>query len=91
VYAATGCGVPVLFAGVGAAHELVAREGLGWVADHDVDAVADAMDAAVAGAGAPDAEHLVAWTAEHASLSAVTRAAVDDVVARVRRALDPSA
>src|SRR5690606_34170575 len=47
VYAAAACGTPVVFAGAGPARDLVAAGDLGVVVDHDVDAVAAAMLAAL--------------------------------------------
>ena len=82
IYAATGCGTPVVFAGVGASRQLVRDEGLGWAVDHDPVAVADAMDAAASGP-VPEADHLVAWTAANASLDAACRAAAAAVLERV--------
>jgi glycosyltransferase involved in cell wall biosynthesis len=82
IYAATGCGTPVVFAGVGASRTLVGEQSLGWAVDHDPVAVADAMDAAVAGE-APAPDHLVAWTAAHASLDAACRSAVEAVLERL--------
>ena len=82
VYAATACGVPVIFAGPGATKDLVERHGLGWATAHSPQAVADAMDAAVlhAPAGAPDPRALVAWTREHASLRTAADSAVRSVL-----------
>ncbi|MEO7131080.1 MAG: glycosyltransferase family 4 protein [Dermatophilaceae bacterium] len=80
VYAATGCGTPVIFAGPGAARRLVTQEHLGWGVDHDPEAVSAAMDLALARAATagtePSAEHLVRWTAANASLRARARTAV---------------
>lgn len=83
MYAATGCGVPVIFAGRGASEQLVRSEGLGWVADHSAEAVAEVMDQAVAGAGRPSAQHLVGWTERNASLLAKARRAAEIVLARI--------
>jgi glycosyltransferase involved in cell wall biosynthesis len=73
IYAATACGVPVIFAGTGASRELVMAEQLGWAPDYNTDAVALAMASATALGGHGRAEkvcHLVDWTRAHASLSA---------------------
>ncbi|AKT50871.1 glycosyltransferase [Arsenicicoccus sp. oral taxon 190] len=83
MYAATGCGIPVIFAGQGASEELVRSEALGWVSPHDPDAVADALDAAVTGSGRPDPEHLVAWTEANASLVAKARVAAEAILDRI--------
>ena len=89
IYAATGCGTPVIAAGDGAATELVARENLGWAAAYTVAAVREAMDQAAAQRGDSEsvrsatAECLRAWTAANASLAAKADAARADVVARL--------
>jgi hypothetical protein len=82
VYAATACGVPVIFSGEGATRTLVQEHGLGWATPHSPEAVADAMDAAVdpTRTGSPDPDSLVAWTREHASLRAAADAAVRSVL-----------
>jgi hypothetical protein len=79
VYAATACGTPAMFAGRGAGTELVEANRLGWSVDHDVDGVAKAMAEALSGAPwSPDERaRLVAWTREHASLTAVSQAAAE--------------
>ena len=77
IYAATACGTPVIFSGQGASAELVTDAQLGWAVGYDAASVADAMDAATAQAtSAEHREHLVGWTAAHASLSSAARAAV---------------
>ncbi|HYN68147.1 MAG TPA: glycosyltransferase family 4 protein [Ornithinibacter sp.] len=76
IYAATGCGTPVVFAGVGAGRELVVGHGLGWAPGYDVEAVAEAMCRALDQPDPGDASvRLSAWTEEHASLRAAARAA----------------
>jgi glycosyltransferase involved in cell wall biosynthesis len=84
VYAATACGVPVIFAGTGAGHQLVATERLGWAVDHTDDAVAAAMTAALTEPRWSEEERarLVAWTRDNASLAAVSRAAAQQLVER---------
>lgn len=85
LFAALGTGTPVVHAGVGAAADLVREHELGWVADHDVDAVAAAMIAALR---APDSEHersrRAAWVAEHRSLAAAAERAAAVVVEAAR-------
>lgn len=81
IYAATGCGTPVVFAGVGASAELVASQGLGWAVDHDAASVAAALAEAASGVR-PDAGHLVSWTEDNASLVAACRSAVEAVLDR---------
>ena len=73
VYAATACGVPVIFAGAGAGQRLVADERLGWAVAHDPAAVASAMKDALDGGPWPEAERerLVQWTLDNASLASV--------------------
>jgi glycosyltransferase involved in cell wall biosynthesis len=85
IYAATGCGTPVVFAGKGASHDLVTAEALGWSPGYTDDAVAAAMDDAVSGADRPDRDHLVRWTVENASLAAAAAAAVAAVEERIPR------
>lgn len=83
VYAATACGTPALFAGRGAGNALVEGDRLGWSVDHDIDAVAKAMSEALGGPvwSAEERERLVAWTRDHASLTAVSRAAAEALLA----------
>jgi glycosyltransferase involved in cell wall biosynthesis len=73
VYAATACGVPVIFAGAGAGQQLVAKERLGWAVAHDPAAVASAMASALDSDPWPPAERerLVQWTLANASLASV--------------------
>lgn len=82
VYAATACGTPALFAGRGAGSALVEANRLGWAVDHDVDAVAGALVAALDGPAWADEERLrlAAWTREHASLAAVSRLAAQTLL-----------
>jgi glycosyltransferase involved in cell wall biosynthesis len=79
VYAATACGTPVLFAGLGATRELVLDHDLGSSTEHSPEAVAAAMDEAVTGRR-PDPDRLVAWTRANASLRAAARSAVASVL-----------
>ncbi|MFI7483303.1 glycosyltransferase family 4 protein [Kocuria sp. M1R5S2] len=83
IYAAAACGTPVVYAGAGVAAELVEDNGLGAVADHDADAVADAMIAALdrrldparAEENERERRRRSGWAAEHASLAASGRLA----------------
>jgi glycosyltransferase involved in cell wall biosynthesis len=68
IYAATACGTPALFAGVGTSATLVEDNELGLVAEYTPEAVAERMIAMLDGER-PDAEHLVRWTRENASLA----------------------
>lgn len=84
VYASTACGIPVVYAGVGAGQELVRDAGLGWAPGYATADLAEAMLAALrltAGQRQALAERCVAWTREHASLQALTGRAVEQVVA----------
>lgn len=75
IYAAAACGAPVVFAGVGAGAALVDENSLGWRADYDVEAVADAMIAAArdeaSGLRAARAAERSGWVTENASLLAI--------------------
>lgn len=83
IFAATGCGTPVIFAGRGAGAELVRSHALGQAVDHDAAEVADALDKIFASAPTPDERRrLAVWTTHHASLAGSLRAVVDDVLAR---------
>ena len=86
VYAAAGCGVPVLYAGGGEGRALVLANGLGDAVDHDVDAVAAGMIAALR--RPPDAEaarRRVAWTLREASLQAAADRAAGVVIGVAER------
>jgi glycosyltransferase involved in cell wall biosynthesis len=77
LFASAACGTPVLFAGAGAAHEVVSSSSLGATPGYDVAAVAQAMADALAQApGADERERLAGWTRANASLAAAARAAV---------------
>ena len=83
VAAATACGTPVLFAGVGSGRDTVVRGGLGEAVDHDPAAVARALRAWTR----PDANRrarLRAWALENASLTAAAARAAAAVLAQVR-------
>ncbi|WP_269457911.1 glycosyltransferase family 4 protein [Leifsonia sp. 21MFCrub1.1] len=75
IYAAAACGTPVIFAGVGAGASLVDENGLGWRADYDSEAVAQAMIAAArdeaSGVRAERAAERSRWVSENASLLAI--------------------
>ena len=83
IYAAAGCGTRVIFAGPGEGAAVVANNGLGDAVDHDPDAVAAAMIAALeeedTGRG-----HRSQWVGENASLAAAGQAAAA-IVASVGR------
>lgn len=84
IYAATATGTPVVFAGApdAAGSRLVRDERLGAAAEFTPVSVADAIEAVTA--EPVDADHLVAWTRENASLTARTLAAASAVAQRMR-------
>lgn len=87
IYAATACGTPVVFAGVGAGQELVTDAGLGWAPGYDEEAVAQSMLAALRlppPARAELAQRCTQWTLEHASLRSQGRRVADQVLGLVR-------
>lgn len=85
IYAAAACGTPVVYAGAGVAAELVQDNGLGAAVDHDADAVAEAMiaaldrrlDPALAEDNDRERRRRAAWAAENASLAASGRLAAE--------------
>jgi glycosyltransferase involved in cell wall biosynthesis len=84
IYAAAGCGTPVIFAGTGEGAALVSGNGLGEAANYDVEAVAAAMcrvaDALQSG-GSPDGrEARAGWVQEHASLATSGQHAAAEVL-----------
>jgi glycosyltransferase involved in cell wall biosynthesis len=84
IFAATGCGVPVVFAGQGAGAATVERNELGSAVRHDEQVVADVLEKAFAtelddGTRA----RLVAWTRENASLRANAQRAADALLQAV--------
>lgn len=79
IYAAAGCGTPVIFAGHGDGAAVVAQNGLGVAADYTVDAVAQAMSALLT---EPDSGRpaRVDWVLANASLQASGRVAAAQVL-----------
>lgn len=79
VYAAAACGTPVIYAGAGAAAELVTGRGLGVAVAHDAEPVARAMreclEAARGGEREAEVRRRSDWARAHASLGASGRAA----------------
>ncbi|MFE7631206.1 glycosyltransferase family 4 protein [Kocuria sp. NPDC057446] len=83
IYAAAACGTPVVYAGAGVAAQLVQDHDLGAAVDHDADAVAGAMiaaldrrlDPALAEENDRERRRRAAWAAENASLAASGRLA----------------
>lgn len=74
IYAAAACGTPMLFAGVGASATLIRENGLGLVADHTPEAVAEQMVAMLDGRPR-DSARLVDWARDNASLATTGRVA----------------
>ena len=80
VYAAAGCGTPVVHVGPGPGRDLVEANDLGWAVDYDVERVAGAMVAALSARPDPAASSRRAdWTLRNASLQAAARRAVEGV------------
>lgn len=79
IYAAAGCGTPVIFAGQGDGAAVVVDNGLGVAADYTVAAVADAMGALLT---KPDAGRAarIDWVMANASLLASGRVAAAQVL-----------
>ena len=87
IYAAAGCGTPVVFAGTGEGAALVADNGLGEAAAYDVESVAAAM-CRVVGAAKSDAdarEARAGWVQQHASLANSGQHAAAEVLSTVVR------
>lgn len=80
IYAAAGCGTPVIFAGQGEGAAVVAVNGLGVAIAYDEQEVASAMTAALAGSDSGRSER-TAWVQENASLTATGRIAAAEVLA----------
>lgn len=76
-FASIGCGTPVIYAGVGPTRGLIQDNKLGWVADWDVEQVAEAMRLALRDArSVSERERLSNWVENHASLRKVGLSAV---------------
>lgn len=86
LFAALGTGTPVVYAGIGAAADLVRENDLGWAIDHDVNAVAAAMIEALQ---MPDQQHerrrRARWVVENRSLATAARHAADVVLGLVKQ------
>ncbi|WP_432509785.1 glycosyltransferase family 4 protein [Kineococcus sp. SYSU DK001] len=78
IYAATACGTPVLFAGVGSGARTVADHDLGWAVAHDPHAVADVL-ARVRTPTPARRARLREWALQHGSLAAAAQRAADAV------------
>ncbi len=82
IYAAAGCGTPVIFAGTGEAAALVADNRLGEAARYDVGAVAEAMLRALGPEhGDGGRAGRAAWVQQHASLATSGELAASEVIA----------
>lgn len=81
IYAAAGCGVPVVFAGQGDGAAIVEEGGLGVAAPYDAHSVAAAMiELLSTPATAANRQHRVDWAMENASLAAAGRKAAGMVL-----------
>ncbi|MEW1958967.1 glycosyltransferase family 4 protein [Kineococcus sp. NPDC059986] len=78
IFAATACGTPVLFAGVGSGATLVREHDLGWAVAHDPAAVAAALSE-VRTPSPEQRERLRSWALAHGSLAAAADRAADAV------------
>ncbi|MBC9944642.1 glycosyltransferase family 4 protein [Leucobacter sp. cx-328] len=77
IFAAWACGTPVVYAGPGPAREVLSENPvLGRGVDHEVTAVADALQAIIS-EKAESASAIEAWAQENVSLSGVARRAVE--------------
>lgn len=84
IFAAWGCGIPVLYAGPGPARKTLNEHSfLGEGVDHDVTAVADAMRRIFARAK-PDSASIAGWAQENVSLAGVAHRVVDFMQVRLR-------
>lgn len=87
VYAAAGCGTPVIFAGTGEGAALVADNGLGEAPGYDVNRVAEAMLRLLAAdsSGNDDGGRTAraAWVQQYASLATSGQHAAREVLATV--------
>ena len=98
VLSALGCGTPVLFAGRGPVSADVRDFDLGWAAEHDAAAVAEAMrtaldtyDAEIASGARPaTAQRFHDWVEDHRSLRATGQSAARVVQEAAGRASDSS-
>lgn len=87
IYAAAGCGTPVIFAGLGDGAAIVREGGLGVTADYNAQSVADAMIAVLEDptvGGVQTQETRVRWVLESASLPASGRIAARAVMDAAR-------
>lgn len=83
IYAAAGCGTPVIFAGQGDGAGIVVDGGLGVAARYDAASVADAILAVLSDptlAGSQSRESRIQWVTNNASLAASGRVAAAVVV-----------
>ncbi|MFC9332434.1 glycosyltransferase family 4 protein [Arthrobacter sp. NPDC057009] len=87
IYAAAGCGTPVVFAGTGEGAALVSGNGLGEAASYDVDSVAAAMCRVAAaeksGGNADGRDARAGWVQQNASLATSGQHAAAEVLSTV--------
>ncbi len=88
IYAAAGCGTPVIFAGGGEGAALVAGNGLGEAPGYDADTVAEAMLRLLAAESCGNDDDgraaRAAWVQQHASLATSGQHAAREVLAAVK-------
>ncbi|MCP2371291.1 glycosyltransferase involved in cell wall biosynthesis [Agromyces terreus] len=75
VYAALGCGTPVVYVGPGEASAVIERDRLGRAVAYDVEATAAALIELLQRDRRDERERLSTWTNEHASIGAAAGAA----------------
>jgi glycosyltransferase involved in cell wall biosynthesis len=84
MFAATGCGAPVVYSGPGPGRLMVTDHGLGWACDWDVEQTALVLRSALSVVPSQqERARLAAWTAQNASQRSVARSAAD-VIVRLR-------
>lgn len=72
MYASLACGTPVIYAGPGPSRTIIGGNDLGWAVDHDIEAVAEAMVAALrTDLTAQRRQGLREWVTRNASLRSV--------------------
>lgn len=87
VFAALGCGTPVIYAGAGPARADIQRENLGWVVNFDRDEVRQAMheaEAALHGGDAEFAERASQWVRDNHCLEATGERVFDIMAGSLR-------
>ncbi|MDO5751469.1 glycosyltransferase family 4 protein [Arthrobacter sp.] len=81
IYAAAGCGTPVVFSGQGAGAQIVEEGNLGIACDYDPRAVAESLiELLSTPATAADQQYRIKWVVENASLEAAGKQAAKVVL-----------